>query len=153
MVGFLFLICCCLQTGYAQNLKPTTWGAYGLTFDAPNDFAIEDDSDEGYTISNSNYYISILLLDSEGMIKSEMAQEIKNIAADDGLTKISDVKSFDLHHFYGVKLNGICESDKCIYSYLLAKDGGNGFFISIIAKEAEEKEMDAILKSFKLEEE
>lgn len=148
-----FLVFSTVRYGYAQTLTPTTWKAYGLTFNAPSGMAVEDDSDEGYIISNDNYYISVQILDSEGMTQGEMPQELKNIASDDGVTEASEVDKFDLHHFYGVKLEGKCESDNCVYSYLLAKDGGNAFFISIIVRQASGSIMDAILKSFKLEEE
>lgn len=148
-----FLVFSTVRYGHAQTLAPTTWKAYGLTFNAPSGMAVEDDSDEGYTISNDNYYISVQVLDSEGMTQDEMPQELKNIASDDGVTEVSEVDKFDLHHFHGTKLRGKCESDSCIYSYLLAKDGGNAFFITIIVRQASGSEMDTILKSFKLEEE
>ena len=61
-------------------------------------------SDEGYTISNDSYYISVQVLDSEGMTQGEMPQELKNIASDDGVTEVSEVDKFDLHHFHKVKL-------------------------------------------------
>ena len=32
----------------AQNLKTTTWSSYGVSFQAPADLVVEDDSSEGY---------------------------------------------------------------------------------------------------------
>ena len=32
---------------FAQNLKTTTWSSYGVSFQAPADLVVEDDSSEG----------------------------------------------------------------------------------------------------------
>lgn len=136
----------------ADELKTTTWSSYGVSFEAPSDIVVEDDSEDGYIVSNPTYYIIVQLLDSEGMKASELSQELKNIAADDEVSNQSDVSTFDLAQFHGAKLKGDCETDKCMYSYLLAKDGSCGFYISIIYRQAEDSEPEQILNSFKLEE-
>lgn len=136
----------------AEELKTTVWSSYGVSFEAPSDIVVEDDSEDGYIVSNPTYYITVQLLDSEGMKVSELSQELKNIAADDEVSNQSDVSTFDLSQFHGAKLKGDCETDKCMYSYLLAKDGSCGFYISIIYRQAEDSEPEQILNSFKLEE-
>ena len=55
-----------LSTLTAQELKNTTWSSYGVSFRAPSDITVEDDSEEGYIVSNDTYYITVQLLDGEG---------------------------------------------------------------------------------------
>ncbi|MCZ8372113.1 hypothetical protein [Phocaeicola acetigenes] len=135
----------------AQDLKPTQWKAYGVSFKAPSDISIEDDSEEGYIVYNDTYYITVQMLDGEGIKQSELATELKNIATDDEVTEQTPVKTFELPHFYGVQLQGKCETDRCIYSYLLARDGGSGFYVSIVYKQENDPNPERILKSFALE--
>lgn len=135
----------------AQELKNTTWSSYGVSFQAPSDIAVEDDSEEGYIVSNDTYYITVQLLDGEGFKRSELADELKNIAADDQVGEQSPVQSFETPQFYGVQLEGNCEGDACLYSYLLTKDESCGFYISILYKKKGDPIPETILKSFKLE--
>lgn len=135
----------------ADELKTTTWASYGVSFEAPKDITVEDDSEDGYIVSNDTYYITVQLLESEGMTAAALPEELKNIATDDEVTNQTEVTSFDLPQFHGAKLKGNCETDKCMYSYLLAKDGSCGFYISIIYRQAEDTEPEQILKSFKLD--
>ena len=71
----------------AQTLQSTTWKAYGISFKAPAGFNVEDDSEEGYIISTPTYYIIVQLLEGEGIKRSELSQELKNIASDDEVIK------------------------------------------------------------------
>lgn len=90
------------------------------------------------------------LLEGEGIRRAELAGELKAIAADDEVTKQTPVVSFDLSQFHGVYLKGICGSDRCVYSYLLAKDGSCGFYVSIVYKDADDALPETILRSFAL---
>lgn len=136
----------------AQELKTTWWASYDISFLAPEDIEVEDDSEEGYIVSNPNYYITVQLLAGEGIKVSELPQELKNIAADDEVTEQTDVTSFELPQFYGAKLTGNCESERCVYSYLMAKDASCGFYVSIVCPKAHEQTAESILHSFKMEE-
>ena len=64
----------------AQQLKTTRWDSYGVSFKAPSDLTVEDDSSEGYLAGNDTYYLTIQLLEGEGMKKEELGQELKAIA-------------------------------------------------------------------------
>ncbi|MBS1436276.1 MAG: hypothetical protein HP007_00615 [Bacteroides sp.] len=136
----------------AQQLKTTRWDSYGVSFKAPSDLTVEDDSSEGYLAGNDTYYLTIQLLEGEGMKKEELGQELKAIATDDEVTSQSDVQSFELPQFHGVQLKGNCEEEKCVYSYLLAKDGSCGFYVSIVYRQENDKTPETILKSFHMEE-
>lgn len=136
----------------AQELKTTRWASYDISFLAPEDIEVEDDSEEGYIVSNPNYYITVQLLAGEGIKVSELPQELKNIAADDEVTEQTDVTSFELPQFYGAKLTGNCESERCVYSYLMAKDASCGFYVSIVCPKVHEQTAESILHSFKMEE-
>lgn len=136
----------------AQQLKTTRWDSYGVSFKAPSDLTVEDDSSEGYLAGNDTYYLTIQLLEGEGMKKEELGQELKAIATDDEVTSQSDVQPFELPQFHGVQLKGNCEDDKCIYCYLLAKDGSCGFYISIIYRQENDKIPETILRSFSMDE-
>lgn len=136
----------------AQQLKTTRWDSYGVSFKAPSDLTVEDDSSEGYLAGNDTYYLTIQLLEGEGMKKEELGQELKAIATDDEVTLQSSVQSFELPQFHGVQLKGNCEEEKCVYSYLLAKDGSCGFYVSIVYRQENDKTPETILKSFHMEE-
>lgn len=135
----------------AQELKTTQWSAYGVSFKAPSDISIEDDSEEGYVVYNDTYYITVQMLDGEGIKRSELASELKHIATDDEVEEQTPVKTFELPQFYGVQLQGKCDTDRCIYSYLLARDGGSGFYVSIVYKQENDPNPELMLKSFSLE--
>lgn len=136
----------------AQQLKTTRWDSYGVSFKAPSDLTVEDDSSEGYLAGNDTYYLTIQLLEGEGLKKEELGQELKAIATDDEVTSQSSVQSFELPQFHGVQLKGNCEEEKCVYSYLLAKDGSCGFYVSIVYRQENDKTPETILKSFHMEE-
>lgn len=136
----------------AQELKTTQWTAYGVSFQAPSDIRVEDDSEEGYTVYNDTYYITVQMLAGEGFKRSELATELKNIATEDEVAEQTPVTAFELPHFYGVQLQGQCETDRCIYSYLLTRDGSSGFYVSIVYKQKDDPNPELILKSFALEE-
>lgn len=142
-----------LGTGaYAQNLQPTTWEAYGVSFEAPVGYTVEDDSEEGYIICTDTYYITVQLLAGEDIRRTELAQELKNIATDDGVTGQSAVMDFELPYFYGVCVQGNCESERCLYSYLLSKEDTSGFYVSITYTDPTDQLPETILKSFTLAE-
>lgn len=136
----------------AQELKTTQWTAYGVSFKAPSNISVEDDSEEGYVVYNDTYYITVQMLDGEGIKRSELASELKHIATDDEVAEQTPVKTFELPQFYGVQLEGKCDTDRCIYSYLLTRDGGSGFYVSIVYKQENDPNPELMLKSFSLEE-
>lgn len=134
-----------------QELQTTEWKAYGISFLAPADIATEDDSEEGYIVYNADYYITVQLLAGEGFSISEIPQELKNIATDDEVAAQTEVEIFELPQFHGAKLEGNCDEDRCVYSYLIAKDGSCGFYVSVIYKSQEEPVAEKILSSFRME--
>lgn len=137
----------------AQEMVTTEWEAYGVSFQVPAGFSVEDDSDEGYILSDPTYYITVQLLEGGGDIPAaELGGELKNVATDDEVANQSAVTSFDLPQFHGVQLKGDCESDHCLYSYLLSKDGSCGLYISIVYKSAEDPLPEQMLRSFRLQE-
>lgn len=136
----------------AQTLQQTTWKAYGVSFQAPAGFIVEDDSEEGYIISTPTYYVTVQLLEGEGIQRSELSKELKNIAVDDEVTRQTPVTEFELPQFYGAKLTGDCETEQCMYCYLLTKDSSSGFYISIVYTNKEDKIPESIVNSFQLEE-
>lgn len=56
----------------ADTLKPTSWSSYGVTFLAPANIIVDDDSEESYTISNSGITINIQLLNGDGLKKENL---------------------------------------------------------------------------------
>ena len=148
MAVLSFSVCCKAQK--QATLRATEWKAYGLQFKAPVGFVVEDDSEEGYSVSTSVYYISMQLLDGSDLKRSELAGELKHVAADDELAAQTPVTEFELPQFYGVYLKGISENDQCLYCYLLDKGEGSGFFVSITYAQKDDKTPEMILKSFKL---
>ena len=112
----------------AQALVPISWTAYGLTFDAPKEILVEEDTEDTFLLNNSNFYISLQSLDSEDMTKEGLNELLKGLADDDGVQEQSPIESFDLKQFHGIWLKGKAEEDPCYYACLMTKDA-EAFFI------------------------
>ncbi len=151
---FLLLMAACLYLSVsAQTLAPITWTAFGLTFDAPKGILVEEDTEDTFLLNNARFYISLQSLDSEEMSKEDMPELLKGLADDDEVQQQSEVKTFDLKQFHGVWLKGLAEDEPCYYACLMTKDAGSVYYISITYNRVEDKMVERILKSFKMEEE
>ena len=151
---FLFLLASCLYiTINAQNLVPISWTAYGLTFDAPKGILVEEDTEDTFLLNNSRFYITIHSLDSDDMKKEELTDLLKGFADDDGVQIKSEVSSWDLEQFHTYYLKGIAEGDPCYCMCLMTKDAGSIFYVSVIYNRTDDKTVEKMLKSFKMEEE
>lgn len=151
---FLFQVVACLYVvTNAQVLVPTTWTAYGLTFEAPKGILIEEDTEDTFLLNSSRFYISLHSLESDDMKKEDLKELLKGLADDDGVQKQSDVVTIDLEQFHGLYLKGIAEEDPCYYVCLMTKDAGSVFYVSIIYNRTDDKVVEKMLKSFKMEEE
>jgi hypothetical protein len=137
----------------AQALAPITWTAFGLTFDAPKGILVEEDTEDTFLLNNARFYISLQSLDSEEMSKEDMPELLKGLADDDEVQQQSEVKTFDLKQFHGVWLKGLAEEESCYYACLMTKDAGSVYYISIVYNRVEDRMVERILKSFKMEEE
>lgn len=149
---FLALMCIACLALHAQSLAPVTWSSYGLTFDAPKGILVEEETEETFLLNNSKFYITVQSLVSDGMTKEELDGMLKDYANDDGVKEQSEIKNFELPQFYVSTLEGVCDEDRCISACLLAKDGGCGFYLSIIYAESEKQNAEKILNTFKIEE-
>ena len=67
VVAFLLIITLAISDVSAESLQPAAWQAYGIAFQAPAGYTVEDDSEEGYIISTPTYFITVQLLDGEGI--------------------------------------------------------------------------------------
>ena len=150
---FLLMAACLYLSVSAQALAPITWTAFGLTFDAPKGILVEEDTEDTFLLNNARFYISLQSLDSEEMSKEDMPELLKGLADDDEVQQQSEVKTFDLKQFHGVWLKGLAEEEPCYYACLMTKDAGSVYYISIIYNRVEDKMVERILKSFKMEEE
>ena len=151
---FLFLIAIVGTLAMnAQALAPISWTAYGLTFDAPKGILVEEDTEDTFLLNSSRFYISLQSLDSEDMVQEDLNELLKGLADDDGVQEQSPIESFDLKQFHGLWLKGKAEEDPCYYACLMTKDAGSVFYISIIYNRTDDKVVEKILKSFKMEEE
>lgn len=149
---FLFLLVTCwFMVTNAQNLVPISWTAYGLTFDAPKGILVEEDTEDTFLLNNSRFYITVHSLDSDGMKKEELSELLKGLADDDGVQKQSEIATWDLEQFHVVWLKGIAEEDPCYYVCLMTKDAGSVFYVSVIYNRTDDKVVEKILKSFKME--
>lgn len=150
---FLFIAAVCMYLSVsAQAMAPITWTAFGLTFNAPKGVLVEEDTEDTFLLNNARFYITIHSLDSEDMTKDDMNELLKGLADDDGVENLSEVKSFDLPQFHGVSLKGTAEGDPCCYACLMTKDAGSVYYISIIYNRTDDKVVERMLKSFKMEE-
>jgi len=151
---FLLMLAACLYVvTNAQNLVPISWTAYGLTFDAPKGILIEEDTEDTFLLNNSRFYITIHSLDSDDMKKEELTDLLKGFADDDGVQIKSEVSSWDLEQFHTYYLKGIAEGDPCYCMCLMTKDAGSIFYVSVIYNRTDDKTVEKMLKSFKMEEE
>ena len=149
----LMLVACLYVVTNAQNLVPISWTAYGLTFDAPKGILIEEDTEDTFLLNNSRFYITIHSLDSDDMKKEEPTELLKGLADDDGVQIKSEVLTWDLEQFHAYYLKGIAEDDPCYYMCLMTKDAGSIFYVSIIYNRTDDKTVEKMLKSFKMDEE
>ena len=147
-----FLAICMVGTVKAQSLAPITWTAFGLTFEAPKGIVVEEDTEDTFLLDDSRFYITVHSLDSEDMVREDMTELLKGLADDDEVENQSKVKTFDLPQFYGVSLRGIADGDPCCYACLMTKDAGSVYYVSIIYNRTDDKVVEQILKSFKMEE-
>ena len=149
---FLFIAAVCMYLSVsAQAMAPITWTAFGLTFNAPKGILVEEDTEDTFLLNNARFYITIHSLDSEDMTKEDMNELLKGLADDDGVENLSEVISFDLPQFHGVSLKGTAEGDPCCYACLMTKDAGSVYYISIIYNRTDDKVVERMLKSFKME--
>lgn len=150
---FLFFLAICMVGAVkAQSLAPITWTAFGLTFEAPKGIVVEEDTEDTFLLDDSRFYITVHSLDSEDMVREDMTELLKGLADDDEVENQSKVKTFDLPQFHGVSLRGIADGDPCCYACLMTKDAGSVYYISIIYNRTDDKVVEQILKSFKMEE-
>ena len=149
---FLLAVCCFIVTD-AQNLTPISWTAYGLTFDAPKEILVEEDTEDTFLLNNSRFYITIHSLESDDMKKEGLPELLKGLADDDGVQNQSEVATWDLEQFHAVWLKGIAEEDPCYYVCLMTKDAGSMFYVSVIYNRTDDKIVEKMLKSFKMEDE
>ena len=149
---FLLAVCCFIVTD-AQNLTPISWTAYGLTFDAPKEILVEEDTEDTFLLNNSRFYITIHSLESDDMKKEGLPELLKGLADDDGVQNQSEVATWDLEQFHAVWLKGIAEEDPCYYVCLMTKDAGSVFYVSVIYNRTDDKIVEKMLKSFKMEDE
>ena len=124
-----------------------------MTFDAPKGILVEEDSEDTFLLNNSRFYITIHSLDSDDMKKEELSDLLKGLADDDGVQKQSKIATWDLDQFHAVWLKGIAEEDSCYYVCLMTKDAGSVFYVSVIYNRTDDKIVERILKSFKMENE
>ena len=151
---FLFLIAIVGTLAMnAQALAPISWPAYGLTFDAPKGILVEEETEDTFLLNSSRFYISLQSLDSEDMVHEDLNELLKGLADDDGVQEPSPIESFDLKQFHGIWLKGKAEEDPCYYACLMTKDAGSVFYISIIYNRTDDKVVEKMLKSFKMDEE
>ena len=154
-VFFAVLTAICMTSilpAKAQEMKSAQWSAFGVLFNVPVDITIEDDSEEGFVLSNEDYYVNVQILDGEAMDKDAMTHEIKQIADDDQLQEQSPITKFNLPQFHGVQLHGTSEGEIYLYNYLMAKDESCGFFVTVIYNDKADEVPQKIIESFQLEE-
>ena len=148
-----FVVICFCMALHAQTMAPITWTAYGLKFDAPKGILVEEDTEETFLLNNSRFYITIHSLDSDDMKKEELGGLLKGLAEDDGVQIKSEVLSWDLEQFHAVYLKGVAEEDPCYYVCLMTKDAGSLYYVSFIYNQTDDKTVEKMLKSFRMEEE
>jgi hypothetical protein len=144
-------LCLCLVV-YAQGLVPKSWTAYGLIFDAPQGLRVEEDTEDTYLLNSSRFYITLQALDSDDITQEELDELLIALAMDDGVQEQTPITKYDLEQFHGLYLKGRLEDDPCYYACLMTKDAGNVFLISIMYNRTEDKVVEKILNSFKMEE-
>ena len=149
---FLLIVAVCMYLGVSAQLVPTTWTAYGLTFDAPKGILVEEDTEDTFLLNNARFYITLHSLESEDMTKDAMKEVLKGLADEDAIEGQSEIAELDLKQFHVVYLKGKAEEDPCYYACLMTKEAGSVFYISIIYNGVDSKTVERMLKSFKMEE-
>ena len=149
---FLLIIAVCMYLGVSAQMVPTTWTAYGLTFNAPKAILVEEDTEDTFLLNNARFYITLHSLESDDMTKDAMKELLKGLADDDEIQEQSEISELDLKQFHVVYLKGKAEEDPCYYACLMTKDAGSVYSISIIYNRTDDKIVEQMLQSFKMEE-
>ncbi len=149
---FLLIIAVCMYLGVSAQMVPTTWTAYGLTFNAPKGILVEEDTEDTFLLNNARFYITLHSLESDDMTKDAMKELLKGLADDDEIQEQSEISELDLKQFHVVYLKGKAEEDPCYYACLMTKDAGSVYSISIIYNRTDDKIVEQMLQSFKMEE-
>ena len=149
---FLLIVSVCMCLGVSAQMVPTTWTAYGLTFNAPKGILVEEDTDDTFLLNNARFYITLHSLESDDMTQDAMKELLKGLADDDGIQEQSEILELDLKQFHVVYLKGNAEEDPCYYACLMTKEAGSVFYVSILYNGVDGKTVERMLKSFHMEE-
>ena len=149
---FLLIVSVCMCLGVSAQMVPTTWTAYGLTFNATKGILVEEDTDDTFLLNNARFYITLHSLESDDMTQDAMKELLKGLADDDGIQEQSEILELDLKQFHVVYLKGNAEEDPCYYACLMTKEAGSVFYVSILYNGVDGKTVERMLKSFHMEE-
>ena len=141
-----------MYRGVSALMVPTTWTAYGLTFNAPKGIGVEEDTEDTFLLNNARFYITLHSLESDDMTQDAMKELLKGLADDDGIQEQSEILELDLKQFHVVYLKGNAEEAPCYYACLMTKEAGSVFYVSILYNEVDGKTVERMLKSFHMEE-
>ena len=91
-------------------------------------------------------------MDSDNIVEGDLKELLKGLADDDNIQEQTGLTSLDLKQFHCFYLKGRVEEDACCYACFMTKDAGSVFCLSIIYQQADDKLIEKMLKSFKMEE-
>jgi hypothetical protein len=140
-------------TAMAQQTAHLRWAAYGVAFDGPRNLTVEEDSDEAYVVTNKDFYITVQVLDADGIHREELPEILADYVEDDAMERQEKVAQFETWQFYGTGVSGQCGEDRCRSVCLMAKDGSCAFYVSVIYAAAKATEVQPLVESFTLEDE
>jgi hypothetical protein len=140
-------------TAMAQQTAHLHWAAYGVAFDGPRSLTVEEDSDEAYVVTNKDFYITVQVLDADGIHREELPEILADYVEDDAMERQEKVAQFETWQFYGAGVSGQCGEDRCRSVCLMAKDGSCAFYVSVIYAAAKAAEVQPLVESFTLEDE
>jgi hypothetical protein len=152
-ITLLWALCVMCITAMAQQNKHFHWAAYGLSFDAPRTMAVEEDSEEAYVVSNTDFYLTVQTLDADGIHREELPEILADYVEDDAMDRMEKTEQFETWQFYVASVNGQCDEDRCRSLVLMAKDGSCAFYVSVVFAPAKAAEVQPLVESFTLEDE
>jgi hypothetical protein len=150
---FLWMAFCVLTiTATAQQTAHMHWAAYGIAFDASRGMTVEEDSEEAYVVSNDDFYITLQVLDAEGIHREELPEILADYVEDDPMEGMEKVVQQETWQFYVASVAGRCDADRCRSLVLMAKDGSCAFYVSLVYSPARAAAVQPMVESFTLEE-
>ena len=139
-----------LMASFTSNaqLKTWTWSQHGLSFKAPSDAQVTENSSEVFTAQSADIMITIQLVDYTGVSMEELGTILGTMAAESGMEAGSDIGELQLTTMAGAYVEGTVQGANVIYVLLADEESNIALFAGVVYADGQEKKATDIVNSF-----